>query len=47
MDANGGDTLYFEYGKKETEYLSKRDKKLGEAIERIGHIDRVVDEPRP
>ena len=44
MDANGGDTLYFEYGKKETEYLSKRDKKLGEAIERIGHIDRVVDE---
>ena len=36
--------MYFEYGKKETEYLSKRDKKLGEAIERIGHIDRVVDE---
>lgn len=36
--------MYFKYGKTETEYLSKRDKRLGAAIERVGHIDRVVDE---
>jgi len=35
--------LYFEYGDKEIEFLKKRDKKLGEAIERIGHIYRPVD----
>lgn len=35
--------MSYEYGDKEVEYLSSRDKKLGEAIERIGHIDRVTD----
>ena len=34
--------IYFEYGQKEIDYLSKKDKKLGAAIERIGHIKREV-----
>lgn len=33
---------FFAYGKTETEYLTKRDPVLGEAIARIGHIDREV-----
>ena len=39
-----GDCMYFEYGKKETEYLKARDKKLGEAIDKIGHIYRETDD---
>lgn len=35
--------MYFEYSTEATEYLKKRDKKLGEAIEKIGHINREVD----
>ena len=35
--------MYFEYGDKETEYLKRKDKRLGEAIEKIGHIYREVD----
>ncbi|WP_312699922.1 DNA-3-methyladenine glycosylase [Sedimentibacter sp.] len=35
--------MFFEYGDKEIEYLKKRDKKLGEVIDRIGHIYRPVD----
>jgi len=35
--------LYFRYGTEETEYLKKKDPKLGEIIERIGHIDREID----
>ncbi len=35
--------MYFEYGDKEIELLKKKDKKLGEAIDRIGHIYRTVD----
>lgn len=35
--------MYFEYGEKETEYLKSKDKKLGEAIELIGHIYRDTD----
>jgi DNA-3-methyladenine glycosylase II len=35
--------MYFEYGDKETEYLKRKDKRLGEAIERIGHIEREID----
>jgi len=31
---------YFEYGEKETEHLSKKDKKLGAAIDKIGMIRR-------
>jgi DNA-3-methyladenine glycosylase II len=33
---------YFQYGAAETEYLKKKDKKLGEAIDRIGPIERPV-----
>ena len=35
--------MYFEYGAQETEYLARKDKRLGAAIEQIGHIDRAVD----
>lgn len=35
--------MYFEYGIKEIEYLKSRDKLLGEAIDKIGHIYREVD----
>lgn len=35
--------MYVEYGEKETEYLKSRDKRLGEAIDRIGHVNRTVD----
>jgi DNA-3-methyladenine glycosylase II len=35
--------VYFEYGDKEIEYLKCKDKRLGEAIEKIGHIEREVD----
>lgn len=35
--------MYFQYGDKETEYLKKKDKVLGEVIEKIGHIQREVD----
>ena len=36
------DTLYFEYGEKEIEYLKSRDPLLGAVIDEIGHIDRAV-----
>jgi DNA-3-methyladenine glycosylase II len=35
--------LYFRYENKETDYLKSRDKLLGEAIDKIGHIKRPVD----
>ena len=35
--------MYFQYGDRETEYLKKKDKVLGAAIEKIGHIEREVD----
>ncbi|MDR1065329.1 MAG: DNA-3-methyladenine glycosylase 2 family protein, partial [Oscillospiraceae bacterium] len=35
--------MYFEYGDNETEYLKRKDKRLGEAIDAIGHIEREVD----
>ena len=35
--------MFFVYGEKETEYLKSRDTKLGEVIERIGHIERETD----
>ena len=35
--------MFLEYGEKETEYLKSRDKRLGEAIDRIGHVNRTVD----
>ena len=33
----------FSYGETETEYLKRKDKKLGIVIERIGHIERETD----
>lgn len=35
--------MFLQYGTQETEYLKSRDKRLGEAIDRIGHINRAVD----
>ncbi len=35
--------MYFEYGEAELSYLRQKDKRLGEVIDRIGHIDRAVD----
>jgi DNA-3-methyladenine glycosylase II len=35
--------LNFEYGQEEIDYLKKKDKILGEAIDQIGHILREVD----
>lgn len=35
--------LFFEYGEKEIEYLKKKDARLSAVMDRIGHIDRVVD----
>ena len=34
----------FEYGDKEIEYLKRKDRRLGEAIEKIGHIYREADD---
>ena len=35
--------MYFVYGEKETEYLKKKDRRLGEVIGAVGHIERQVD----
>lgn len=35
--------MIFVYGEKETGYLKSRDKALGDAIDKIGHIHREVD----
>ncbi|MFP3042674.1 DNA-3-methyladenine glycosylase 2 family protein [Treponema primitia] len=35
--------MFFKYGKKESDYLKSRDKILGDAIDKIGHIKRTVD----
>lgn len=36
--------MYFAYGEKETAYLKNKDEKLAKVIERIGHIERTVDD---
>lgn len=36
--------MIFEYGEKEIEYLKRKDKRLCEVIEKIGWIEREVDE---
>lgn len=36
--------MYFVYGETEIEYLKRKDKKLGEAIDKIGHIHKSVDD---
>ncbi len=35
--------MYFEYGEKEINYLKKKDKRLGEAIDKIGMLKRPID----
>ena len=35
--------MYFQYTTKETDYLSQKDKRLGEAIQKIGPVQREVD----
>ncbi len=35
--------MVFLYGERETAYLRRRDRRLGEVIERVGHIERAVD----
>ena len=35
--------MYYKYGDKEVEYLKRKDKRLGEAIDQIGHIYREVN----
>ena len=35
--------MYFQYTTRETDYLSQKDKRLGEAIQKIGPIQREVD----
>ena len=35
--------MFFEYGEKEISYLKDRDRRLGDAIDKIGHINRAVD----
>ncbi len=36
--------MYFIYGEKEIEHLKKKDKKLGEIIDKIGMIERELDD---
>jgi len=35
--------MYFAYGEEETAYLKKKDKRMAEVIDRIGHVERTVD----
>ena len=35
--------MYFAYGEEETDYLKKKDKRMAEVINRIGHVERKVD----
>lgn len=35
--------MYFAYGEEETDYLKKKDKRMAEVIDRIGHVERKVD----
>ena len=34
---------YFAYGSRETDYLKAGDARMADVIERIGHIERTVD----
>ena len=35
--------MYFQYGEEATDYLRRRDKRLGEVMDRVGHVCREVD----
>ena len=41
--SEGTMAVYFTYGETELDYLRKKDKRLCEVIDRVGHIDRAVD----
>jgi DNA-3-methyladenine glycosylase II len=41
--SKGAVVLFFEYGTPEIDYLKRRDKILGNAIDRIGYIERPID----
>ena len=43
FDFNKEEILYFQYSNKEIEYLKKHDKLLGEAIDKIGPLQRPVN----
>ena len=43
MTRRGGSSMYFAYGEEETDYLKKKDKRMAEVIDRIGHVERKVD----
>ncbi len=43
MAIRRGGKMYFEYGEKETNYLKKKDKRLGESIDKIGMLKRPID----
>ena len=36
--------MYFQYGEKETNYLKSKCKKLAEVIEKVGHINREIEQ---
>lgn len=36
--------MYFEYGEKEIEYIKSKDVKMGEYIDRIGHLYRPIED---
>ena len=40
---SGNGRMYFKYSEEEKEYLKKKDKKLGEVIDKIGNIKWKVD----
>ncbi len=35
--------MFFKYGEEEINYLKQKDKKLGEIIDKVGHIERAAD----
>lgn len=35
--------MYFQYGEKEIKYLTQKDQKIKEVIQKIGQINRQVD----
>ena len=43
MTRRGGSSMYFAHGEEETDYLKKKDKRMAEVIDRIGHVERKVD----
>jgi DNA-3-methyladenine glycosylase II len=44
IDIEKVDNMYFPYGNVEVMYLKERDRRMGDIIDRIGHIEREVDD---